>query len=311
MDIIREAQQTCQIYSASYNAKYYYPYKLRKVGNGWEALDKSCFELIIDSNIRNSSVTNEEILDEVVDTPATKVIPKDYLDQPERTIESLQEFESLVEKRNIQLKADVIPILQDPHVEHLKEHESFYSDYTHIAIGGIKGNRFETEEKVRRMRQIRDILGDKVHIHGFGMGCSLDMIKALRTNPSLLDSFDMATAEQMVMNGKVTDWTFNQQEPNPPMPKGEDSTVVNGGFSKSVLVMLNYMLTDRVTDSELREMFINELGMDKVQDVVEAATGENIETPLDLNRVEHVPDEVKDSPIDNDQKRIKSFGNNN
>lgn len=305
-NIIREAKSTCMIFSASYNSRYYYPYKLRKVGAGWEALDKSCFELMLDSNINDSSVTNEEIIDEAVESNATYVIPKDYIDQPDRTRESLVEFEHVIDSQNIDLRAKLVPILQDPHVSHLREHEDFYNKYTHIAVGGMKGNRFKTKEKIKRMRKVRKILGDKVHIHGFGMGCSLDMIKALRSNPNLLDSIDMATAERMVINGKVADWTLSQKKPNPPIPYGEDKSTINAGFSKAILMQLNYMLTDRINTEKLDDMFIDKLGLDKVQEVVREASGTTDEQS-EMNEIKKIANANNDTDLDKKQQRINSF----
>jgi len=306
MDIIREAKQRCMIYSASYNPRYYYPFKLRAVGKGWEALDKSCFELMIDSNINDDTVTNEEVLDEAVETQATKIIPKDYPGQPERTLESLIEFKTLAEEKYGGIAADVIPVLQDPHAGHLKEHIDHYEQYSHIAIGGMKGNAYPAEEKIRRIKQVRDVVGDSTHIHGFGMGCSISLIKAIRQNPNLLDSLDMSTAEKMVMNGKVADWTLNQKRPKPPMPYGDDKSTVNGGFSKAVLVMLNYMLTGRVNESKLEEMFYNELGFDKLEKII-AASNDETTYEADVSELQFVGNDGPNDPIDERQTQFGSI----
>lgn len=286
MEIIKAAKRQCTIYSASYNARYWYPFKLRSVGNGWNELDRSNMELMIDSNIKDESITNRDVLEEAIDAKANKIIPKDYLGEPEKTRQSLIELETLINDEYGSIKPTIIPVLQDDHVSHLKTHEDFYSEYSHIALGGMRD--FEPEEQVKRLREVRDIVGDHVHIHGFGMGCSLGIIKAIRQNPNLLDSLDMATAERMVKNGNATDWSFNQQQPEIPMPYGEEKTTVNAGFSKSILIMLNYMITDMVDETRLEELFYDELGLGKLEEIIANAEGESPAT-MDWNAMDNPP----------------------
>lgn len=306
-DIIREAMRKCRIYSASYNPRYFYPFKLRSANNGWDALDESATSWIVDSDINDPSVGNEEVINDAKEMDAHMVIPKDYQHDAERTLKSLKEFEEIIEEKHDRFLPEVVPVLQDPHIQHLKENKELYSEYSYVAVGGLSGKKFDTEEKVRRIRRIGEILPDPVRIHAFGIGCSLGMIKAIRENPDLLYSLDMSTAEQMVMNGRVTDWTLNHQKPHPPIPYGEDKTTINAGFSKTILVMLNYMLTDRVNEEKLEEMFYEELELHKIQSIVESAKGEEI-SETNLSGLDYVPDDVKDRTIDEDQEKINSFG---
>ena len=286
MSIIRQAVPRCKIYAASYNAQYWYPYKLTKAGRSWDALDRSCIEMILDSNVQDESVTNEEVLEEAIDSQPAKVIPKDYVDDPEATRESLIEFEELAADEP-KFYADIIPVIQGDHVAHLEKYADFYGKYSYLAIGGMLG--IKPIEQVRIIKDIRNHVGNNTYLHGFGMGTSLHLIKALRENPKLLDSIDMATAETMVKNGKTTDWTFKQREPEfpmadstgdvdmrvLPMPYGNKKSratgaksVVNGGFSMSALVMLNFMMTDLVDDDRLEEMFYDQLGFDELEQIM-------------------------------------------
>lgn len=50
-----------------------------------------------------------------------------------------------------------------------------------------------------------------------------------------------------------------------PMPYGDEKSVVNGGFSMSTLVMLNYMLSDLVDEDRLEEMFYDQLGFGELE----------------------------------------------
>lgn len=291
MSIIRQAASRCKIYAASYNAHYWYPWKLSKAGKGWDALDRSCIEMILDSNVQDESVTNKEVLAEAIKRRPAKVIPKDYVDDPEATRESLLEFEELASNES-EFRSEIIPVIQRDHVDHLEKHAEFYERYSYLAIGGMLG--IEPLEQVKIIKAVRDHVGDNTYLHGFGMGTSLHLIKALRHNPQLLDSVDMSTAEQMVMNAKTTDWTFKQREPEfpladrsgkvdmrvLPMPYGDEKSVVNAGFSMATLVMLNYMLSDLVDESKLEEMFYEQLGFDELEQLLANAD------PRDQNEVD-------------------------
>ena len=303
MEIVKAAKRRCTIYSASYNSHYWYPFKLRSAGLGWDALDKSCMELTIDSNINDDEVTNKDVIEDAIEARANKIIPKDYLEDPERTRQSLIEFEQLIENEYGSIKPNIIPVLQDDHVSHLEKYESFYEEYSHIALGGMKN--FEPEEQAKRLKGVREIVGDHTHIHGFGLGCSLGLIKVIRQNPNLLDSLDMATAERMVANGKVTDWSFNQEQPEIPMPMGTNKTAVNAGFSKSVLIMLNYMLTDMVDEEHLEKLFYDELGLGKLEDIIANAEGKSTES-MHWSEVSRSPQDLADQ-ADTGQQEIHNF----
>lgn len=303
MDIIGNARRKCTIYSASYISHYWYPFKLRSVGNGWDALDGSCMDLIIDSDINDESITNREVLEEAVEVNANIVIPKDYIDEPEKTRQSLIEFEEIIEQEFGSIQPIVMPVLQNDHISHLKKHEEFYNEYSHIALGGLI--HLEPEDQARRLKKTRDILGDKTHIHGLGMGASLGVIKAIRQNPNMIDSLDMSTAEKIVRNGNMTDWAFNQEQPPIPMPYGEDKTTVNAGFSKSLLVMLNYMLTDLVDEDRLEELFYDEIGLHKLEQII-AATEAKRPGEVDWSNIENNPHKVQKS-ADGGQQRIENF----
>lgn len=276
MSIIRQAASRCKIYAASYNSHYWYPFKLSKVGKGWDALDRSCIEMILDSNVQDGGVSNEEVLEEAIKRRPAKVVPKDYVNDPEATRESLIEFEELANAEP-EFRSDIIPVIQGDHVDHLERYDAFYDQYSYLAIGGMLG--IEPLEQVKIIKEVREHVGNNVYLHGFGVGTSLHLIKALRHNPDLLDSLDMSTAETMVKNGKTADWTFKQAKPEfpmsdstgdvgmrvLPMPYGDEKSVVNGGFSMSTLVMLNYMLSDLVDEDRLEEMFYDQLGFGELE----------------------------------------------
>jgi hypothetical protein len=308
MEIIREAKNKCKIYSASQNSHYWYPYKLRSVGKGWDELDRSCLDLILDSRISDDSVTNEDIVNEAIDSNANKIIPKDYINSPEKTRQSVIECEKLLQESETTTKPTIVPVLQGIHHEHLQKYEEFYSDYNYIAIGGMKGDKKEnnTEYRVRRIKKVRDILGEKTHIHAFGMGASLGIIKAIRQKPNLIDSMDMSTAEQMVINGEITDWSFEQQRPQLPIPYGEGISTVNGGFSKSILIMLNYMLTDKLNEEKLEEMFYEELQMHKLQKIIAATKDEDVKD-IDWDEVENSPQDASERLNGAQQELTSSF----
>jgi hypothetical protein len=116
---------------------------------------------------------------------------------------------------------------------------------------------------------------------------------------------DMSTAEQMVKNGKLTDWTFKQSRPEMPLPYGENKSTINAGFSKTILIMLNYMLTDMVNEDRLEEMFYDELELHKVEKIIASCRGEDVEM-IDWAEMENSPQEISDA-IGSGQQKINSF----
>lgn len=276
MEVIK-SNRICKVYSASYNAHYYYPYKLTAVKQGWESLDNSCWSMILDSNKTNESITNQEIIDECIERRTEYVIPKDFVGDADKTLNSLVEFEQLEEEKG-GIKAQIIPILQfneetdETHTDHLKEYKSFYQSYSKLAIGGLQ--KFNTLTQIKIIRDVRKILGKSVDLHAFGIGTSLKIITALRHNPALLDSMDMSTAEQMTYNGSVPEGgiSLKQTTAELPTPQGDLVSVINGQYAKANLLKINLFLSDHLNEDKFQTAIQSEYSDKQLEEIIKAAS---------------------------------------
>lgn len=246
------------------------------VGNAWDSLDESCWSMIIDSNKGKESVTNHEIIDESIDRRAEYVIPKDYIGQANRTLESLIEFEQLIDDRD-SFKAKPIPIIQyneqtgESHANHLKNNKQFYQSYSHLAIGGLQN--FNSIETIKIIRDIRRIIGPHTNLHGFGVGTDLELIQALRYNPNLLDSLDMSTSERMPYNNHIPEGglSLKQTDPDIPMPNGDLISVVNAQYAKANLLKINYFLSDQLDKEKFNNTIQQAFTDAKIEKIIKAA----------------------------------------
>ena len=234
-----------KVFSASgggQSSRYHYPYKLVSVPNSTGAVCNTCTELIVDSGISDSSVTNSEVLDMAAERNATYVVPKDYLHDRRRTTESVRRFLALYEDHECTAQP-LIP-LQPPHDEHYEVLDGF----SHYALGGIKGK--SPTDQVEALESFDQASGDE-YVHALGLGGSLDFVKAIRDNPDLVDSVDLSTHETAATNDRLPDKTWKQQ--SFAFPRGESSTTVRAAFAHAVLLELNYMLSPLCHDNVLSE----------------------------------------------------------
>ncbi|WP_139171202.1 hypothetical protein [Halorientalis regularis] len=252
------------VYAASYIPRYRYPNRLMHAGKAHNDMRAMCTRLIIDSAYEDEDMTNEDVLESALKQSADIVIPKDYPGEPERTRESLVDFLNRYQDIDGR-RPEIMPVLQPPYVEHYEAHESFYQQFSRLAIGGLQSLN-DPEKQVRRIRAISDAVSDHTYLHAFGVGTSLTMIRAIRNEPNLIDSFDTKTAEFAIVNKQIPDKEWKQRQLT--LPSGTDISTVNGQFAKSVLLMANYMLTDRVDDPCLEETYHTQTNLDTVQDMI-------------------------------------------
>jgi len=254
----------CRVFSASYNPRYYYPYRLAKASKAWDGLRDSCYELMIDSAFNDPTVTNEDVLEATKQLNGDYIYPKDYPGDADATIDSLREFLELYNARD-DINGRVIPILQPPHIDHYREHEGFYEQFSHLAIGGL--HPYDPAEQVTIIKQLRDTVGPHTYLHGFGIGTSLPLIKAMRRYAPLLDSIDMSTAERAVRNGQLPDAALNQHD-GFRTPYGEDSTTIRAQFASAVLTSVNYLLSEKVNEEKLDDTYHEETELPVIDDVI-------------------------------------------
>jgi len=246
MKVVAE-NTNARVFPASYTPRYGYPYRLMHATAAKQSVREQCYELIVDSSYTDSGVSNRDVLSAAVDVNADYVIPKDYPGAPERTFESLQEFVSLY--RETECNAIVMAVLQPPYRSQYEAHSEYYDRFSHFALGGL--HSFATPRgQIEAIRSFRGAVGDHRYIHAFGVGTSLKMVRALRSDDPFVDSVDISTPERAIKNGRLPDKTWTQVDFE--VPTGKDSSTIRAQYTKAVLYQLNYMLSRLVDDEVLK-----------------------------------------------------------
>lgn len=259
-----------RVFSAGYNPRYYYPYGLQNASNARQSGRDSRYEMIIDSACNDDDVTNEAVIERAAELNADYVVPKDYPGDPIRTAESLLSFVSLYEEHP-ECQARPFAVIQPPYVEQYRVYESLYERFSYLALGGLL--QYEPAEQVRMIREFREEVGEYTYLHAFGVGTHLEMIRALRENPRLIDSLDTSTAETAIAKNSIRDkmWTETPFY----IPEGVDSTTVRARFSSAMLYMLNYMLGTRVDDSDLEAEYRDQTSLLEIAEMQDALSGDD------------------------------------
>lgn len=221
-----------KVYLASYINRYWYPYRLQHAGKAKTWLQDESLETILDSGISDEEIGNRETLDTAHEANADYVVPADVLHNRAQTTEAVREFMRMYESHPCRAKP-LVP-LQPPHEKHYQE----LSGFSHYVLGGLA--TAGPQEQLKAIRAFRDVAGYGVYAHGLGLGASLTLVRALRENPRLLDSFDLSTNEQVVIGEKIPDKSWSQQDFK--YPRGENSSTVRAQYAKAVALQLNYML---------------------------------------------------------------------
>lgn len=236
-----------KVYLASYIPRYWYPYRLQHAGKARDWVQDESLETIMDSGISDEDIGNEEVLDRAHEVNADYVIPADVLGDQGATTRAVREFMRLYERHDCRAKP-LIP-LQPPYPEHYRE----LSGHSHYVLGGIALS--PPSDQLAAIREFRDEAGYGVYAHGLGLGASLELVKALREEPRLLDSFDLSTNEQVVKGEKIPDKSWIQHEFK--YPRGENSSTVRAQYAQAVALQLNYMLgpfcEDEVVESQFEQ----------------------------------------------------------
>jgi len=223
-----------------------YPYRLVSADKITDRIRDVTQELITDSGIGDETVTNEYVISKAIEYDAQYIVPKDYLNDISRTHESIKEFLELYQASDC-TSTIIIPI-QPPHEKHYKYDEQFYQQFSHYAVGGVK--EAKTQEQIQAVENLRKEVGDYKWLHGLGMGCSEEMIYALRTKSPFLDSLDTSTFERMPgQYNKIAGSDWIQHELEFPSSENDDSeatdiTTLQGIIAEWHAYLANYQLTD-------------------------------------------------------------------
>lgn len=115
-----------------------------------------------------------------------------------------------------------------------------------VAIGGLKD--LPVKQRIEALRTVNRKTPTGIHVHALAPGTEPPMIRALRSNPGIVDSIDVSTPERAVANNKLPDKTWVQR--HHPVPTGEDSSTVRGQYASAIAVQLAFMLTPHLCDDE-------------------------------------------------------------
>lgn len=237
------SQAYVDVYVPSYNAQWWFPYKLQKAKSADKYVRDSCLKYMVDCGIHEGS-ENADVIDAATEHNAHYVIPRDYLSQPDRTTESVTEFLELYEESNC--PAQVIVPLQPDHLDHLDD----WQGYSHYAIGGV--SEAEPKEQVEALKKVRDEIGYGPYIHGFGFDVDAKVIRAVRNDPQLVDSIDFNLPEGMTGYGEITDAGLERIEFT--YPHGDSATAVRAMFALAMATMTAYMMSPLCDGDDLPEL---------------------------------------------------------
>ena len=252
------AQNTnVKVFTVSNWQEYFYPYALAHEGYADEEVRKACYELIVDSNKNDPQTSHTQVVRKANQVNADYVIPKDYVGNQTRTHESMVEFRKHHES---ECRATPYYVLQPPFDHIYMEHEDFYSDINHFALGGLQN--LDDEMQVKEIKRFRKVAHDDITVHGFGVGTSVKVVRACRENDTFLDSLDIGTPEQSILNNAIVDAQMSQSEFE--VPRGTRSTNVRAAFAKAILQLLNYLLSPLPSEEYMEQFY----GYDSVEEAV-------------------------------------------
>lgn len=187
-DYINRIVEACPLeyyLSANDGVRVHWPYRMQPVHEASQSYRDDADTYIIDSSFANESITNQDTLDKAHSLNADLAVLEDVYQDFDNTVAKLLEGFELADTHDF--GGEVLAPLQEPHIECWQE----VGEPEHIAIGGVKDK--PASEKVRITQQVRDAVGDRVWIHGLGYGATPEVVRAVRNNPTLLDSMDAQT----------------------------------------------------------------------------------------------------------------------
>lgn len=236
-----------EVYTSTNTAMMEYPFILGHPEECSPTLSSQAETYIMDSKIGDESVGNEDVLRRGEDIDADVVTPADVMGNPEISSERIVDlFKSLTERDYD--PTVLIPLQsneQMDHVDHyydvaykLEEHGFDVTNHR-ISVGGIK--EWTPHEQLKTMCAVRDAVGSEQFVHGLGFGVCNDWIGAIRQAPSLLDSLDMTSIVQDIVNSNKL-FRPRGDRVDYKMPRGTNSTVLSAMLRQFVLYLYSYCI---------------------------------------------------------------------
>jgi len=261
------------IYTSGQNGRYWSPYRLAPYNprdNGDRRVNSSAFSFILDSGIGYDDLTNEALIEraETLDPEPEYIVPKDHLHDPDATTESVYEFLEIYEETS--LTSEIIiplqptspgspdnPTFKSPNMDHADHYEDFrdLSGISTYGIGGVKDA--ETRVQLECVRSFREAVGEfprGPRVHLFGVGASMEFVKAVRNDPRLVQSVDCATITRQLINNRLPDKYLNYSDNGFSLPRGDNSTTVLGQFIGAGITMLAYLMGPDLDDEDLKKI---------------------------------------------------------
>lgn len=129
-----------KVYVADFNSQFWCPFRLVAVNTITPAIVKACGTLILDSGIRDPDIGNQQVIDTAVKygDGVDFVVPKDYPNDRERTVESIKEFFELAPPE-VAAKA-IIPVQGADRDDYVRCYEETKHLGDYFGFGGIAGS---------------------------------------------------------------------------------------------------------------------------------------------------------------------------
>lgn len=168
-------------------ARIYWPWRMNPPKAAYPSYRNACEVYVIDSDPTDDTVTTTDVLDKAVELDAEVASLADvYLDK-DGTVDSLLHGMEIADDHVFDGKL-LLP-LQAPFDVCYREIGEPADHW--IGIGGLKNG--SDMQRVRAATNVREAVGDDIHVHGFGWGPTEGLAKEIRRKPWLLDSLDYAT----------------------------------------------------------------------------------------------------------------------
>ena len=179
--------------SANDGARIYWPWRMQPPKEARKAYRDACERYIIDSDPLDDAVTAQDVLDCADKVNAEVASLQDVYQDKSATVDSLLRGLEIADDHDFD--GDLLLPLQQPYNECYVE----LGEPAHlIGLGGLKdGTPFE---RIDAARSFRREFGTEPWLHGFGWGVSGELSKAIRQEPTLLNSVDYSTPVQNAIN---------------------------------------------------------------------------------------------------------------